>query len=172
MLLMAAVALVGVGLALAARASRDDSEDQPVDRHEQGSRAASAGVTSATVTSVPARLGRSAQGDGMTVTVLAYEQPVRSDVYLPSPAQEYAVMQVSMCATAPTVTNTVFTAVMADGSRHKSVLAEFDGYQPHLHAFAALAPGDCLRGWVTLSVPIGQRPVHVIEEGSGARIDL
>ena len=78
-------------------------------------------------------------------------------------------MQVTMCATRRTVTNAVFVAVMADGSRYKSILAELDGYQPHVPAFADLAPGTCQDGWVTFAVPVGHRPVEVVERGSRAR---
>ena len=116
-------------------------------------------------------VGHAAEGDGLKVSVLAYWQPVHSDDYSPEAGQEFGALHVSLCATRRTVTNSVFIAVMAGGSRYKSVLAELAGYQP-LPAFADLAPGDCLAGWVTLSVPIGEHPVQLIEEGSGARIDV
>jgi hypothetical protein len=102
--------------------------------------------------------------NGASVQVLAYEQgvPGASRFVTPDPGNEYAVIDVQVCAgpSAEIPYNVFgFALQMPDNRRYDpgSTVRE-----PSLGSGTLPAGGGCTRGWVSFEVPVGQRPVFVV----------
>lgn len=105
---------------------------------------------------------------GNFITLHAYEQPVAPREFMePDPGQEFAAVDVEFCAVVETgVPDTPAYAVgpfdyelqMADNTRRTF---DIPAKEPPLNS-ADVAVGDCLRGWVTYQVPVGERPTRLL----------
>jgi hypothetical protein len=99
-----------------------------------------------------------------TLKFFAYEQPVSADGTGEDPAdagEEYAAADVEACSTATKkqqVTPFMFIAQLPDTTKATATVTV---KQPAMHS-ALLAKGECVRGWVTFSVPQGTRPTQLL----------
>lgn len=118
-----------------------------------------------------AALGEIADGSDRTVQVFSYEQPWDSQEGLVlSEGMEWSLADVEICmkdATDSFAWN--FDGVTSDNRRYE---ASFSASEPALDVFMPVAEDECVRGNVSFQVPIDQRPVRLIEEHSGATVDL
>lgn len=113
------------------------------------------------------RLGqRTTTREGNDVEVTAFVQPVSPGVLQPDRGMEFAAAEARICAGprgARRVTAESFRIEMADGTtRGRSFLGP---KEPALTE-ARLGGGECVRGWVNFEVPEGERPAHVVFQGS------
>ena len=98
-----------------------------------------------------------AHGDGSSVQVYSYEQPVQSENrFLTAPAgSEYGVADVEVCAgsSTPASYNPLgFSAQTPDDRVHEATIG---ARYPSFGSGDIPAGGGCVRGWVTFAVPTG-----------------
>jgi hypothetical protein len=101
---------------------------------------------------------------GASVQVYSYEQGVPSDNSFDQPGagSEYAVIDVEVCAGATgdaPYNELAFKAQTADNRQYGTQFGSVR--DPRLESGTIPTGGGCKRGWVTLEVPIGQRPVNI-----------
>jgi hypothetical protein len=102
---------------------------------------------------------------GVSVQVFTYEQGVPSSNQFSKPGagNEFAVLDVEVCSSASTeiAYNTLgFAAQTADNRRYENSFGITRS--PALGAGTLPAGSGCKRGWVTVEVPVGQRPVFIV----------
>lgn len=104
-------------------------------------------------------------GEGNTVQVLTFQQPVRGDAVEADAGREFAAIEAEVCAgrRSARVTPARFALEMADGSRRAR--SYFGPKQPELPEAQVVAK-QCVRGWVSFEVPEGERPSYVVFDGS------
>jgi hypothetical protein len=121
-------------------------------------------------------LGESLISGDSRVTVYTWEQPAAlpqapSGISGPQPpaGEEFAAADVEQCATdqaqQPINANEFSYKVVGPDNVHQSA---DPGYRMPPFRGAMLYAGDCIRGWVTFSVPVGQRPAYVQWDALGA----
>jgi hypothetical protein len=108
--------------------------------------------------------------DGATVQLYSYQQGVPSQNQFSQPAAglELAVLDVQVCAgpSAKMSYNELgFSALAPDNRNYNNSFSA--AREPRLLAGDLPAGGGCRRGWVTLEVPKGQRPVYIIWDYAG-----
>ncbi len=99
--------------------------------------------------------------NGASIQVFVYEQPVAGAVFDPEPGNEYAVIDVEVCAGSEEVSYNTFGFVLiaADNRRYD---ASFGAREPTLGSGDLPAGSGCVRGWVSFEVPQGQRPTTLL----------
>ncbi|MEU7972144.1 hypothetical protein AB0B48_08880 [Micromonospora sp. NPDC049089] len=122
---------------------------------------------------VPLKLGKSRQSpDGAVVsTVYAYKQPVAKTAPRPDEQKgyEWGAVDVKVCvnkhytADDITVSNSPWVLVYADDTQIEASSTGYDSFPEPEYPWGdkALAPGRCVRGWITFPVPAKKRPVAV-----------
>lgn len=158
-------------LLIAACGGDDDDGAQPQLAEEQPSETVTERPTVETTTTVPPP-AQFVVGDrvetalGNFVTLYSYEQPVPPPEFItPEEGNELAVADVEAClGTTPTTDVFVnpfdFELIMPDNTRRG---ATFAAREPALNDTQLVAVGDCVRGFVSFQVPIGQRPVFLVD---------
>ena len=100
---------------------------------------------------------------GNVVTVYAYEQPVAPPQYWPvTDGAELAAIDVEGCNKGDSTLSLNpfdFELVMGDNTRRDS---EVGLREPALN-YTEVGPGECVRGWATFEVPVGQRPIEIVD---------
>jgi hypothetical protein len=134
-----------------------------------GAPADTAASTTTTLANGALALGASAKTPrGNTITVHSYEQPATGIPTYRTPQDsnnEFAAADVEACATGgqPVAVNSFnFKLQMPDNTRRNTTFAK----DPALN-FTNLAANDCVRGWVSFEVPVGQRPAYVVYDDGG-----
>ncbi|MFI7608724.1 hypothetical protein ACIBTV_26750 [Micromonospora sp. NPDC049366] len=106
----------------------------------------------------------------VTAKVHAYKQPVAGSAPKPDdqPGFVWGAAQVEVCATkdAPTgmtVSNDPWSLVYQDSSHIEPSSTGYQQFPEPEYPWGdkALAPGRCIKGWITFPVPGKQRPVYV-----------
>lgn len=125
-------------------------------------------------TPAPVAFGRAAStvGAGFDVefTVFDYKQPAGSACPdADRPGHQWAAMDVQACAKAlPAGFDFVlgwspWSVAFADGTTARTAAANLPGFEkPGYPEPEVLPVGQCRRGWITVSVPAGVRPVTVV----------
>lgn len=113
------------------------------------------------------RLGqRHDTSEGNAVQVHSYQQPLPPKDLEPDAGNEFAAVEVEICAGARGARRVTAESValeLPDGTRRGRSF--FGPKEPALPT-ARLEPNACVRGWVNFEVPKGQRASHVVFEGS------
>ncbi|MFG1659113.1 hypothetical protein ACGFIY_21530 [Micromonospora chersina] len=107
--------------------------------------------------------------DGVaTATVYAYRQPVAKSAPKPDdqPGYVWGAADVKVCAGKSQgiiITNGPWTLVYADDTQIEASSIGYNQFPEPSYPFGekAIAPGRCLRGWITFPVPGKKRPVAV-----------
>jgi hypothetical protein len=101
--------------------------------------------------------------NGNTVQVFSYLQPITppSPLMHPRTGTEFAAYETEICvATEPATVNALnFVLRMPDNTRFDA--GGWIAKSPDLKA-TTLRQGDCVRGWVSSQVPVGQRPSFIV----------
>lgn len=181
-----AVLLIGATVAVTLIATR--GSDAPAAQQPQTPAAATASTTNAappattaaaatTAAQPPAMLkfGTKAERPNGSAVAYAYKQPVAKGA--PKPEQEgfeWGAADVEICSKVEGYFNNLsWVLIYAD---HTRIEASSVGYQQFpLPEYPAgdtdIAPGQCVRGWITYPVPAGQRPVAVHYQPQGYQAD-
>lgn len=128
---------------------------------------APAGAKSSTAT-----IGTKIRIPNGTVKLYAYQQPVSAEGTGKDPAdagEEYAAVDVEACSTVSKqqqVTPFMFMVQLPDRSKATATVTV---KQPAMYS-ALLAKGECVRGWVTFSLPLGTHPTHLLFGALGSPI--
>lgn len=121
----------------------------------------------------PLAMGKSRQSpDGAVVsTVYAYKQPVAKTAPRPDEQKgyEWGAVDVKVCvnkhytADDISVSNSPWVLVYADNTQIEASSTGYDSFPEPKYPWGdkALAPGRCVRGWITFPVPTKKRPVAV-----------
>ncbi len=99
---------------------------------------------------------------GASIQIISYEQGVDGGYFDPEPGNEYAIVDVEVCAGSSEISynEMALAAIMADNRRYSD---SFGGARdPGLGSGDLSAGSGCVRGWATLEVPVGQRPVSIL----------
>jgi hypothetical protein len=173
-LIGAAVVLVIV-IAVAA-SSGGDNEEASVTEASRGEAAESA-PTLPRVTSTTAR--RPPEFDvGDTVvftndaklTIYGYEQgvPPTNQYFEPEPGFEFAVLDVETCAGPSETASYNALAWKAQGADNRVYTNAFSSARdPQFGSGDLPAGAGCIRGFVTIEVPVGQRPTYLLHDYPG-----
>jgi hypothetical protein len=121
---------------------------------------------------VPFGRSNSTVGAGFDVefAVLGYKQPAGSACPDPDHAEhEWAAVDARACAKALpagfdfVVAWAPWAFAFADGTVVREASVNFPGFEePRYPGHKVLPVGECVRGWITMSVPKGERPVTVL----------
>ncbi|MFC4146626.1 hypothetical protein ACFO0M_10195 [Micromonospora mangrovi] len=118
-------------------------------------------------------LGKSKESpDGAVIsTVYAYKQPVAKSAPRPEEqaGYEWGAADVKVCvkksytANSVSVSNSPWTLVYADDSQIEASGTGYESFPEPAFPFGekTLAPGRCVRGWITFPVPAKKRPAAV-----------
>jgi hypothetical protein len=132
-------------------------------------------ATTASETTAPSvktyRVGdKATYADGSSIQVYSYEQPVPSPRFAnPDPGMEFGLSDVEFCAggiRSLSYNDLGFKAQMPDNRQYEATFPA--ARDPDLGSGDIPAGGDCKRGFVTLKVPIGQRPTFVVWDYYGS----
>lgn len=119
------------------------------------------------------KVGKKREIENGTITVLTYEQPaaVAPDGFTEAePGEELAAIQVKVCNTSDRsqiVSPGQFELQLADQTRVDST---FGGREPELDS-SDIAEGECVRGWITFSVPTDTKVKNVRFSGGAFNPD-
>lgn len=120
------------------------------------------------------KVGKKQEIENGTITVLTYEQPaaVPLDSYgEPEPGEELAAIQVKVCNTsdrAQIASPGQFELQLGNQTRVDST---YGGREPELDAGSGIDEGECVRGWVTFSVPDDEKVKGVRFSGGGLFVE-
>ncbi len=106
---------------------------------------------------------------GASLQVYSYDQPVDSADGFSSPVagSEFGVVDIEVCAGSSAVSYNGL-AVAAKGKDNRRYQPAFsEARKPDLRAGDLPAGGGCIRGFVTLEVPAGQRPASIMRDYPG-----
>lgn len=131
-------------------------------------------TTSASATSPPTPATNYRVGDKVvtahhnTVQLVQFVRPapITNEFLTPDPGSNFAAALVEACegqTDLPSVEVNPFDFVLVldDHSRVQTSVA--DAETPPLHDTTLSGPGDCVRGWVTYTVPTAQKVVEVVD---------
>jgi hypothetical protein len=118
---------------------------------------------------------------GIEATLYAYEQPVppAREFEDPAPGQEFAVADYEVCTTDEADPGSGGVVIEVGVIDLALVLAEgnvriqpsvWDARGPAFPEIAGLFEDECVRGWATFEIPVGQRPV-AFRAGGEQRIE-